>query len=435
MTDYGVTPTGFVVKPFADILNAKLDLARSVFGPDVDLRSTSALRKILDIASAEDQEHWKALEGGYYANFISTATGDALNVLGDDLGRQRENQQATGQVTFTLANGAPGRNYILPTGTLVETAAPVIRFRTTDTAILSSGQTTASVRATAVLPGASGNVTASAIIQIDPIYASHYLSLGTANVAATNPAPFTRGDLLADDETYRAQLLRLPRTLFTVQAVSATVLNVDGVRDCRVSDPLGGVDVSLSIFKSFVFDRRHFGQARFLGTPYFFDVLVAPQPGYAWETIGAVIGLRDQVAAAVDTVRPIGIFPNVRLADLVVVGVRANITTRPGMDLVAVGAALKSSFEQRVAGLGLGGAVLASEVLRDLLNVSGVVDVQNLHLRRYPPTFGSIVFGDREQFQSAAIEADLGANLSLASHEIATFQYDSRLIDLRVSDR
>jgi uncharacterized phage protein gp47/JayE len=435
MTDFGVTPTGFVVKPFADILNAKIDLARSVFGPDVDLRSTSALRKILDIASAEDQEHWKALEGGYYANFISTATGDALNVLGDDLGRQRENQQATGQVTFTLANEAPGRNYILPIGTLVETAAPVIRFRTTDTAILSSGQKTATVGATAVLPGTSGNVAASAIIQIDPIYASHYLSLGTATIAATNPAPFTGGDLLADDETYRAQLLRLPRTLFTIQAFSATVLNTDGVRDSRVSDPLGGVDVSLSIFNSFVFDRRRFGQARFLGTPYFFDVLVAPQPGYAWETIGAVIGLRDQVAAAVDTVRPIGIFPNIRLADLVVVGVRANITTRPGIDAVAVGAALKSAFERRVAGLGLGGPVLASEVLRDLLNVSGVVDVQNLHLRRYPPAFGAIVFGDREQFQGAAIEADLGANLSLTSNEIATFQYDSQLIDLRVSDR
>ena len=213
------------------------------------------------------------------------------------------------------------------------------------------------------------------------------------------------------------------------------MLNLDGVRDCRVSDPLGGVDVSLSLFSSFVFDRRRFGQARFLGTPYFFDVLVAPQPGYAWETIGAVIGLRDQVAAAVDTVRPIGIFPNIRLADLVVVGVRANITTQPGMDLVAVGAALKSAFEQRVAGLGLGGAVLASEVLCDLLNVSGVVDVQNLHLRRNPPTFGSIVFGDREQFQGAAIEADLGANLPLTSNEIATFRYGSQLIDLRVSDR
>ena len=149
-------------------------------------------------------------------------------------------------MTFTLANEAPGRNYTLPIGTLIETAAPVIRFRTTDTAILSSAQRTATLPATAVLSGASGNVAASAIIQIDPIYASHYLSLGSATIAATNSAPLTGGDLLADDETYRAQLLLLRHPLHR-SAVSATVLNVDGVRDCRVSDPLGGVDVSLSI--------------------------------------------------------------------------------------------------------------------------------------------------------------------------------------------
>lgn len=435
MTDYGVTPAGFVVKPFIDILSAKVDRARFLFGPDIDLRSTSALRKILDAASIEDQEHWKALEGAYYANFISTAIGDALDLLGEDLGLERDNQQSTGSVKFTLAGEAPGRSYTLPVGTLVDTAAPAIRFRTTESAILSSAQKSATVAASCVLQGGAGNVPGAAIVQINPLYAAHFLSLGTATVAATNPAPFTGGDLFADDETYRARLLRLPRNLFTVQSVAAAALNVDGVRDCKLSDPLGGVDVSLSIFDTFVFDRRRFGQARFLGAPYFFDVVVAPQPGYAWETIGGVTGLRDSVAAAVDLVRPIGIFPNIRLADAVTVGVRANIVTRPGMDLVAVGAALKGAFERRIVGLGLGGAVLASEIVRDLLSVAGVLDVQNLHLRRYPPTFGSIVFGDREQFQDAVIEADLAANLSLSSNEIATFRYDSQLIDLRVRDR
>jgi uncharacterized phage protein gp47/JayE len=435
MTDFGVTVAGFVIKPFTQILNDKLDLARSLFGPDVDLRSSSALRKVLDVASTEDLELWKALEAGFYANFVSTATGGALDLLGDDLGLQREFRLATGQVTFTLSGEAPGRNYVLPVGTLVETAAPVLRFRTTESATLSGAQKKAIVAASAGEPGPAGNVLQNAIVQINPIYASHYLSLGSASVTATNDAPFTGGDEPADDETYRARLLRLPRTLFTVEAVSAAALDVDGVRDCIVSDPLGGVDVSLSKFNSFVFDRRRFGQARFLGSPYFFDVMVAPQPGYTWETIGNTPGLRDAVAAAVDAVRPIGIFPNIRLADAVIVGVRANVTTRPGLDAAGLDTALKQAFERRVAGLGLGGAVLASEVLRDFMTVPGVVDVQNLHLRRYPPTFGTIVFGDREQFQGAFIEADLGANLSLTSNEIATFRYDSRLIDLEVSDR
>ena len=39
---------------------------------------------------------------------------------------------------------------------------------------------------------------------------------------------------------------------------------------------------------------------------------------------------------------------------------------------------------------------------------------------------------DREQFQNVVIEADLGANLVLATNEIANFRYDSQLMDLRV---
>jgi uncharacterized phage protein gp47/JayE len=434
MTDFGVTPSGFVVKPFSEILNAKLARATQLFGPDVDLRSTSALRKMLDVASIEDQEHWKALEGAYYSNFVSTAMGDALNLLGEDLGLARGNQQAVGRVTFTLAGALPGRLYVLPVGTLVETAS-ALRFRTSESVTLSSSQTTATAAASAVLAGTSGNIAASAITQINPIYAQHYLSLGSATVAATNAAAFTGGDLVIDDETYRGQLLRLPRNLFTVEAARAAVLNVDGVRDCKLSDPVGGVDVSLSIFNSFVFDRRRFGQPRFLGTPYFFDVLVAPQAGYAWDTIGGVEGLHHAVTIAVDAVRPIGIFPNIRIANGVNVGVRASVIVTPGTDSVAVGAALKNVFENRVAGLSFGDAVLASEVIRDFMNVTGVSDVQNLHLRRYPPTFGSIIFGDREQFQNVVIEADLGANLALATNEIADFRFDSQLMDLRVGSQ
>jgi uncharacterized phage protein gp47/JayE len=432
MTDYGVTPQGFVVKPFTAILNDKLTVARQLFGPDVDLRSTSALRKMLDVASIEDQEHWKALEGAYYSNFISTAMGDALDLLGEDIGLARGNQAASGLVTFTLSGALPNRTYVLPVGTLVETAS-ALRFRTSASTTLSNSTPTATVQATAALSGASGNIAPAAIVQINKIYAQHYLSLGAAKVAATNAAAFTNGDLPLDDETYRTQLLRIPRSVFTVAAVRAAVLNVDGVRDCKLSDPLGGVDVSLSIFNSFVFARRRFGQARFLGTPYFFDVLVAPQPGFAWDTVAGVTGLSDLVAVAVDAVRPIGVFPNIRIANAVSVGVRATIVTSPGMDATAVTTALKSVFEQRVAGLGFGDAVLASEILRDFMNVTGVIDVQSLHLRRYPPAFGSIIFGDREQFQRVAIEADLAANLALSPDEIATFRYDSQLISLQVS--
>src|SRR5262245_33459664 len=75
MDTYGVTPAGFVVKPFAEILGQKAARAREMFGEDIDLRSTSSLRKILDVAAAEDHELWKGAERLFYAMFLSTATG------------------------------------------------------------------------------------------------------------------------------------------------------------------------------------------------------------------------------------------------------------------------------------------------------------------------------------------------------------------------
>jgi hypothetical protein len=89
MSDFGVTESGFVIKSLQDILSDKFTRAREMFGDDVDLHSSSALRKILDICSAEDQELWKAMERAYYSNFISTASREALDLLGDDVGVSR----------------------------------------------------------------------------------------------------------------------------------------------------------------------------------------------------------------------------------------------------------------------------------------------------------------------------------------------------------
>src|SRR5262249_34496002 len=118
MSEFGVTKTGFLIKPLQQILDDKAARARDMFGDDVDLRSTSTLRKLLDIASAEDQELWKRMEQLYYSNFISTASGDALDLLGDDLGIKRRFLLATGQVKLTLSGEASGRIYNFPIGTL-----------------------------------------------------------------------------------------------------------------------------------------------------------------------------------------------------------------------------------------------------------------------------------------------------------------------------
>lgn len=435
MSDFGITSDGFVIRALADILQDKATRAQAVFGSDVDLRSTSAIRKLLDITSAEDQELWKLAETQFYSGFLSTANGQPLDLLGEDIGVARRFLQATGTVTLKLGGAAPGRAYNFPVGTLVETGAPVVRFRTTALARLSGSQPQQSVAVQAVGRGVAGNVAKSSITTLNTDYAAHNLNLGGATVSVQNDDPTTGGDVPEDDETYRARLLGRPRTLWTLDAVAAAVKDLDGVRDARLFDPSGGVDVSLSKFNLFAFNSRKFGVQRSLGSPYFFDVLVAVEPGYLWETSGAVTGLHPAVDAAIAEVRPIGIFPNIRPANNVFIGVRADVSIKAGHDATAVAASLKGALGERVNALGLGGSVLHSEIVHDFMDVAGVVDVQQLHLRRCPSIMGTITFGSTPRFQAQIIEAEVGENVDLQPDEIATFQVDSPLTDLRISDR
>jgi len=436
MTDFGISSTGFRLKPLAQILEEKAERARQMFGDDVDLRSTSALRKLLDVTAASDLELWKLAETQFYATFLSTASGSALDLLGEDLGVPRRFLRSRGTVTLSLSNEAKARLYHLPVGTLLETAvAPVVRFRTLRLASLSSENKNATIEIEAVTRGVAGDVPLGAVSLVNPLFAVKHLNLGTAAVAVKNPVPTTGGTLTEDDETYRGLLLGRPRTLWTLEAVRAAVRQVDGVRDCRLFDPSGGVDVSLSKFKLFAFGTRRFGIQRSLGSPYYFDILVATEPGFLWETEAGVTGVRDAVDDAVREIRPIGIFPNIRPANNVFIGVRASIVTKPGHDRNAVATALKEKLDGRVNTLGLGGAVLYSEVIHDLMDVASVVDVQQLRLRRCPSQLATVTFGSTARFQSDVIEMPTGDSIYLKPDEIAVFQIDSRLSDLRISDR
>jgi hypothetical protein len=100
-----------------------------------------------------------------------------------------------------------------------------------------------------------------------------------------------------------------------------------------------------------------------------------------------------------------------------------------------VAASLKGALDQRVNKLGLGGSVLLSEIVHDFMDVAGVVDVQQPHLRRCPSIMGTVTFGSTPRFQAQIIEAEAGENIDLQPDEIATFQVDSPLTDLRISDR
>ncbi|MGD0247104.1 MAG: baseplate J/gp47 family protein [Streptosporangiaceae bacterium] len=433
--EFGVTASGFVLKGVDRIVADQQARAQAMFGADADLTSGSALRKVLDAVAWDAQELWLGLEAQYYANFVTTATGPSLDLLGTDLGIARQNLQALGQVVLTLTNGAPARSYVLPEGTVVETAAlPAISFRTTDPVTLSPAQPTATVGVQAVDRGPAGNLPAAAQLQLDPGWVTLYLNLGGATVTPTNPQGFSGGELAEADADYRSRLLGVPRTIWTVDALLAQVLGVNGVRDAAIFDPLGGVDVSQGYFNMFLFGQRAFSLQRQLGSPYYFDIVVAAEPSWPWTTDGGNIpGLYDTLLDTVQQWRPASIFPNIIQANEVDIGMRATLVIQAGHDQDAIKGQIVSSLQATVDNLPLGRGVLYSDVMLIARTAPGVVDVQNLHLRRNPPAFASINFSGALFGQS--VELDIGQNVVLAPDEIAQFSIDSSLIDIGLASQ
>ena len=429
-SEFGVTADGFVLKGIDRIVADQQARAQAMFGADVDLTSGSALRKVLDAVAWDAHELWRGLEAQYYSNFVTTATGPSLDLLGTDLGIARQNLQAQGQVVLTLANGAPGRSYVLPEGTVIETAvAPVTSFRTTGPVTLSADRPVATVTVQAVSRGPGGNLATGQQLQIDPGWAALHLNLGAATITPASSQAFSGGELAETDADYRSRLLGVPRTIWTADAVLAQVLATDGVRDAAVFDPLGGVDVSQSYFNMFLYGQRAFSLQRQIASPYYFDIVVAPEPGWPWTTDGGNIpGIYDTLLDTVRQWRPASIFPNIVQANEVNIGIRATLIIQPGQDQDAIKGQIIDALHASVDNVRLGRSVLYSDVMLIARSVPGVVDVQNLHLRRNPPVFAEIKFSGALYGQS--VELDIGENAVLAPDEIAQFSVDSGLIDI-----
>lgn len=122
---FGVTAAGFLPKPFTRLLAEKIALARSLIDDDLDLSSSSVLRKVLEISALEDARTWAALGALYDDCFVSTARGRALSDLGAELGLDRPYLVASGRVTLTLGGALPAGidQLVLPRGSRLSTPA------------------------------------------------------------------------------------------------------------------------------------------------------------------------------------------------------------------------------------------------------------------------------------------------------------------------
>jgi hypothetical protein len=443
---YGLLPSGFVPKPFARILAEKLALSQTLFGGNVDLTSGSAIRKLVEVSALEDARTWSALGAVYDSLFVSSAVGDALSRLGRELGLPRPFMEARGTVKLKLVG-------TLPAGTTQIAIARGARLSSAgghhvaidESVVLSPAVKERNVAVVAFYPGPEHNLNPAlpggfgAFPQkldrwnrldpaLEPLVKAE--EAASANlVIIEHTTALAGGELQWPDARYRELLLRAPRSIWTIGSIETAVSLVPGVRQAVVRDPMGGLDINQSIFGNFNFIERLFGTERDLASPYYFTVLVAPTLSAIWS---GPDGLQASVENAIEDLRPIGIFPEIKLADQVGVGIRAQLVTSgiplPTGSKAKVNASKAAEeFKRRlldrvgryIDGLRFGEPVRASEIVWAMMNEPGLADVLNLQLLRFPAGFDAIQFTAAVPPGTQVLAKN--ENLTLQTQQIAVF--------------
>jgi hypothetical protein len=445
---FGITRDGFAPKQFARLLAEKLALARALFGDDLDLGSGSAVRKLLEISALEDARTWSALATMYDNSFVSHARGEALSRHGEEVGIPRPFLQASGRVKLTLQGQLPSgyESLTIPRGSRLLTPGGH-HVATEESATISAEGPEVEVAVAAFYPGADGNLDPAVPAQkigswnqldatLEGLFEAQEAARDAGapfDVLVDHTAALSGGELQWPDSQYRSLLLRAPRSLWTADAIEIAVSLVPGVRQVQVRDAWGGLDINQSIFGNFNFIQRVFGSERDLGSPYYLTVLVAPTPAAIWT---GPEGLRASIESAIEDLRPISIFPSIEEAEVVGIGIAADLIVRdyplPSGSLAAVNAseaakALKKRLVRRVLSyvdqLRFGEPVRASEVVWALMNEDGIADVRGLELLRYAPGFDSVDFGGA-QVSTLPERLECNENVELQVNQIPRFVDD-----------
>lgn len=441
---FGITREGFVPKSYSRLLSEKIALAQELFGGDVDLTGGSVLRKLLELASLEDARTWAALSRAYDDGFVATATGAALSALGEELGLPRPFLEATGEVTLELSGTLPADvgELVVPRGARLATPGGHHAWLL-EAATLNAAQSEVAVPVAAFHPGPDGDLDpgdgpATTLDRFHPdddrlaLLRDLEAAAGEPLVTIVHDQPLSGGTRQWSDERYRRLLLRAPRSVWTTQAIRIAASLVAGVRRVEVRDAWGGLDLHQSIFGNFNFAERLFGSERDIARPYYLTVLVGPTPGAIWH---GPEGLHAAVASAIEDVRPVSIFPFIQRAQLVSVGVEAELVV-DGLPLPAGAAArdtapaaveLKQRLARRLAEhvdeAGFGEPVRAAAVTRILMEEPAVRDVRDLKLVRFPhDPHGAELAVD--PLPTGVQRLDCGENVRISPDQLPVFVAD-----------
>lgn len=325
MTDYGVTPAGFVRKPFTAILADYEARARAALGDDIDLQPHTPFYQLLESVAYETALIWDLLEDLYYNGYIDFATGNSLDHLVALLGiRRKVATPAGGAVLFSRP--APGPILTIPAGTRVATQDLSLVYQTTQTADLTD--LSVSVPVIAVDPGAAGNVAPATVTRlVDPL---------SGITTVSNPEAITGGTDAEPDETLRHRVVSYaPSTKATRYSIAAALTGLDGVQNVSLVEDLSNCTITIT-----------------------------------------VTGGNDaEITATIEDTRPAGIQVLWHRPTPVAIDATATVSLVPSADPPAVQAEVENAVTTYLNILPIGEDVVYSDLVRAVLSVEGVDDI------------------------------------------------------------
>jgi len=230
MTDYNPKSSGVIRSQLNQEIEALID--------DPALDNTDVLGALLEAtARTHSQTKEEALADLARDADLQTATGEALTLKAAELGVERRPAvPATGVVEFSRSQSAPS-DFLITSGTQVQTADGSVLFETTESTTISAGETSATANVEAVQGGVDTNLPANTLttmpsppVGVDTV--TNPEPTGDVEFSDTNGENLIAGRDRETDEQLRERTLDSTAIggAATGGAIRTALLDLEGVR-------------------------------------------------------------------------------------------------------------------------------------------------------------------------------------------------------------
>lgn len=268
--------------------------------------------------------------------FPQTASGEYLDLHAELRGTERKAaEKAKGEISFSVKSPAAA-DVAVPAGTVCMTAAGVM-FKTEEAGTIKAGSISCTVPAAALNGGADGNVMADTVVFMTNPPVGVY--------ACKNEKPFSGGSDAEDDDSLRARVLELYKSLPNGANrgwYEKMVSGVPGVGKVRVSRGTGG--------------------------PGNIDIIITGTDGMPSDE------LISQVKQRLEDVRELCVDIDVRRPDEVKSSIEVEIEVDTGFDGQAVKEEVAAGLKKAINRAALGSKVKLADIGECVYHVPGVIN-------------------------------------------------------------